>query len=132
MNTLFIHGFNNSFEDAILRAAQIGYDLGIGQGIGLFSWPSQGVKTPKGYTTDEATAEASKYLLADFIEQFVHTVPEKTALARLVKDLEENRERIRIAGNMARQTVYASWETLIPKVIERYAEIVDEYKKKKM
>lgn len=38
---LFIHGFNNSFQDAILRAAQIGYDLGIDGATIAFSWPSR-------------------------------------------------------------------------------------------
>lgn len=38
--TLFVHGFNSTFENAVLRSAQIGHDLGIGQGIALFSWPA--------------------------------------------------------------------------------------------
>lgn len=67
--TLFVHGYNNSFDDAVLRAAQIGFDLGLGQGIGLFSWPSAG-KGAK-YAADEATVDSSKYYLADFIEEFV-------------------------------------------------------------
>ena len=71
--TIFVHGFNNSFESAVLRAAQIGHDLGIGQGVGLFSWPSRGKK--RAYSADEASAEASKYLLADFIEKFVLNSP---------------------------------------------------------
>lgn len=67
--TVFIHGYNTSFPDAVIRAAQIGFDLGIGQGVGLFSWPSKGSK--RNYVSDEAAVEASKYLLADFIEKFV-------------------------------------------------------------
>ncbi|WP_296436047.1 MULTISPECIES: alpha/beta hydrolase [unclassified Rhizobium] len=67
--TIFVHGFNNSFEQAVIRSAQIGYDLGLGQGIGLFSWPSKG--NLLSYNADEAAAEASKYALAEFIEQFV-------------------------------------------------------------
>ncbi|TAN13252.1 MAG: alpha/beta hydrolase, partial [Rhizobiaceae bacterium] len=67
--TVFVHGYNSTFQDAVLRAAQIGYDLGLGQGIGLFSWPSKGSLFE--YSADEAAAEASKYLLADFLEQFV-------------------------------------------------------------
>jgi len=38
---LFIHGFNNSFQDAVLRAAQLGYDLGIDGATIAFSWPSR-------------------------------------------------------------------------------------------
>lgn len=67
--TIFVHGFNNTFEQGALRAAQIGYDLGIGQGIALFSWPSKG--SIFGYSADEAPSEASKYALAKFIEEFV-------------------------------------------------------------
>ena len=37
---LFIHGFNNSFQDAILRAGQLGFDLGIDGATMAFSWPS--------------------------------------------------------------------------------------------
>ncbi|KZY47685.1 hypothetical protein A3731_07675 [Roseovarius sp. HI0049] len=67
--TIFVHGYNSSFEDAVLRAAQIGYDLGIGQGIGLFSWPSKGSRQK--YAADEARIEQSKYYLANFLEKFV-------------------------------------------------------------
>lgn len=71
--TLFVHGYNTSFKNAVLRAAQIGFDLGLGQGIGLYSWPSKGRK--RGYAADEATIEASKYHLADFIEGFASNNP---------------------------------------------------------
>lgn len=36
---LFIHGFNNSFSDAVIRAAQVGFDLGISGATMAFSWP---------------------------------------------------------------------------------------------
>ncbi|MBB5534872.1 alpha/beta hydrolase [Rhizobium giardinii] len=75
--TIFVHGFNNTFEQAVLRAAQIGYDIGLGQGIGLFSWPSKGSMTA--YNADEASSESSKYALADFIEQFVENSRQKSA-----------------------------------------------------
>jgi|GEM_PF-1164556 len=68
--TLFVHGFNTSFSDAVIRAAQIGHDLKLGQGIGLFSWPSQGTKG--GYVADINAVDASKFFLADFLEDFVN------------------------------------------------------------
>lgn len=74
--TVFVHGFNTSFESAVLRAAQIGYDLGIGQGVGLFSWPSQG--RTSAYMADEGVVDYSKYFLADFIEKFIQNSPEKS------------------------------------------------------
>jgi esterase/lipase superfamily enzyme len=71
--TLFVHGYNNSFSQAVVRAAQIGRDLGLGTGIGLFSWPSKGKRS--GYFVDEAAMEVSKYHLADFIENFIEQSP---------------------------------------------------------
>jgi len=73
--TIFVHGYNTSFEQAVLQAAQFGHDLGIAQGIGLFSWPSKG--TELGYPSDEASAERNKYSLADFLEQFVDAFPKQ-------------------------------------------------------
>lgn len=71
--TIFIHGFNTPFEQAVLRAAQIGHDLGIGQGVGLFSWPSKGSFFR--YAADEASVESSKYLLAEFLTEFIEKSP---------------------------------------------------------
>jgi esterase/lipase superfamily enzyme len=72
--TVFIHGYNTSFIDAVLSAAQFGHDLGIGQGIGLFSWPSKGNEFS--YVADGSSAELNKYALAEFLEQFINAFPE--------------------------------------------------------
>ena len=37
---VFVHGFNVKFEEAVLRAAQIKYDLKFSGEIVLFSWPA--------------------------------------------------------------------------------------------
>lgn len=63
--TIFVHGFNTSFEEAVLKAAQLGMDIGIGGGIGLFSWPSKGKK--RYYLSDEDTVELSCDVFAHFI-----------------------------------------------------------------
>jgi esterase/lipase superfamily enzyme len=55
---VFIHGYNVSFLEATLRAAQIGADLSTGGVMAFFSWPSRG--TVLGYPADEATIEASE------------------------------------------------------------------------
>ncbi len=39
---VFIHGYNNSFEDAAMRAAQLAYDLEFDGAPILYSWPSRG------------------------------------------------------------------------------------------
>jgi esterase/lipase superfamily enzyme len=62
---VFIHGYNVSFDDAALRAAQIGFDLGIEGVMAFFSWPSKG--TLGGYPADEASIEASEDLIADYL-----------------------------------------------------------------
>lgn len=72
--TIFVHGFNTSFEGAVLRAAQFGHDLGLVQGIGLFSWPSKG--TEIGYPSDEGSAERNKYALSEFLEKFIAAFPD--------------------------------------------------------
>ena len=62
---IFIHGYNASFSAAVLRAAQIGFDLAIPGITALFSWPSKGKVA--GYPADEAAIEASEHALADFV-----------------------------------------------------------------
>ena len=62
---IFLHGYNTSFEEAAIRAAQIGYDLRFPGETAFFSWPSRG--TYDGYPADEASIEASEH----FIEQFL-------------------------------------------------------------
>src|ERR1700682_765312 len=65
---IFIHGYNVSFSNAALRAAQIGFDLSIKGVMAFFSWPSQG--TLRGYPIDEATIDASESAITDFIQRF--------------------------------------------------------------
>ena len=65
---VFIHGFNNSFEDAAIRAAQLGCDLEVPGATAFFSWPSMG-KT-QGYMADEATIEASVPDIVEFLTDF--------------------------------------------------------------
>ena len=65
---VFIHGYNVGFEDAAIRAAQIGFDLGIDGAMAFFSWPSRG-KTGQ-YLADGAAIEASEAAIADFLADF--------------------------------------------------------------
>ena len=64
----FLHGFNVSFEDAAIRAAQIGYDLKVPGATAFFSWPSRGSVTA--YPADEATIEASERAITEFLVDF--------------------------------------------------------------
>jgi esterase/lipase superfamily enzyme len=65
---VFLHGYNVSFADAAIRAAQIGYDLKIPGATAFFSWPSRG--DPIAYAADEASIEASERAIADFLVEF--------------------------------------------------------------
>jgi esterase/lipase superfamily enzyme len=64
----FLHGFNVTFADAAIRAAQIGYDLKVLGATAFFSWPSRGSVTA--YQADEASIEASERPITDFLVDF--------------------------------------------------------------
>ena len=64
----FLHGFNVTFDDAAIRAAQIGFDLKA-HATAFFSWPSRG--SVAAYPADEASLEASERHITDFLIEFV-------------------------------------------------------------
>jgi esterase/lipase superfamily enzyme len=66
---IFVHGFNNTFEDAARRAAQLAYDLDFDGTPLLYSWPSQGSTTA--YAVDEAAVGISGRKMADFLDTIV-------------------------------------------------------------
>ena len=66
---VFIHGFNVSFEDAILRTAQLSYDLGFSGAPILYSWPSAGKLSLLAYTADGRNADVSAAQLKSFLDQ---------------------------------------------------------------
>jgi esterase/lipase superfamily enzyme len=67
---VFIHGYNVSFEQAALRAAQIGVDLKVPGITAFYSWPSKG--NVLGYPADEATIEASEAQITTFLTRFAN------------------------------------------------------------
>ena len=54
---LYVHGFNTEFDFAVLRAAQLHYDLQFPGAVMAMSWPSAGSMTA--YTQDRQHAEQS-------------------------------------------------------------------------
>jgi esterase/lipase superfamily enzyme len=62
---IFLHGYNVTFEEAAMRAAQFAVDSGFGGIVVLFSWPSQG--SLRGYWGDEERALSSGDVLAQFL-----------------------------------------------------------------
>jgi esterase/lipase superfamily enzyme len=63
---LFIHGFNVTWESALLRTAQLAYDLKINGPSIAYDWPSAG--KPLAYRVDQQNAEWTAGHLADFLE----------------------------------------------------------------
>lgn len=64
----FLHGFNVTFEEAAIRAAQVGFDLKVPGATAFFSWPSRG--NVAAYPADEATIEASERAITEFLVDF--------------------------------------------------------------
>ncbi len=60
---VFVHGFNNRFEDAVFRYAQIVHDSGASAVPVLFTWPSRGSVLAYGY--DHESASYSRDALED-------------------------------------------------------------------
>jgi esterase/lipase superfamily enzyme len=66
---LMTDSYNVSFEDAALRAAQIGCDLSLGGVMAFFSWPSRGRFDD--YSADEASIEASEPYIVEFLLKLI-------------------------------------------------------------
>lgn len=84
---VFLHGYNVSFEDAALRAAQVGFDLKVSGATAFFSWPSQG--TLVGYPADAAAIEASEDAITRFMVDFARR--SRAAVVHLVAHSMGNR-----------------------------------------
>src|SRR5436305_4852805 len=63
---VFVHGFNVAFADAVLRTAQMAYDLHLDGVPVLYSWPSQASLAR--YTVDENNAEWTVPHLEAFLD----------------------------------------------------------------
>jgi esterase/lipase superfamily enzyme len=62
---VYIHGFDNSFESAALRAAQVGFDLNVAAETVFFSWPSHA--NPKRYVADMNRIQKSEARMQEFL-----------------------------------------------------------------
>jgi esterase/lipase superfamily enzyme len=77
---VFVHGFNVTFVDAVLRTAQIAADLNFAGAAMLFTWPSKGKLSRRGYTMDETEAEWTAPHLATFLRSVADLGAEKVHL----------------------------------------------------
>ena len=63
---VFVHGFNNGFDDALYRTAQIAYDLKFDGAPFLYSWPSGGGTLS--YPYDRESAQQAERYLSQFLD----------------------------------------------------------------
>jgi esterase/lipase superfamily enzyme len=76
---VFLHGYNVSFEETAIRAAQIGFDLKVAGATAFFGWPSR--DSALSYPADEASIEASEGAIVRFLVDFTqHCGAEKVHL----------------------------------------------------
>jgi esterase/lipase superfamily enzyme len=59
---VFVHGFNVSFERALMRTAQLIWDLDYKGQVVLFSWPSRGGARGYGYDKDSAFGARQRFV----------------------------------------------------------------------
>lgn len=65
---VFLHGFNNSFEGALFRTAQIAYDLKFDGAPFMYSWPSKGQLGLQDYSYDRESSTQAEPYLRQFLE----------------------------------------------------------------
>jgi esterase/lipase superfamily enzyme len=94
---VFIHGFDNSFEQAAWRTAQLAYDLNFAGAPILYSWPSKAKLTA--YAADEATVDWT----VPHLEKFLETVAVEThaTTVHLIAHSMGNRALTRALVNIA-------------------------------
>nr|WP_108929837.1 alpha/beta hydrolase [Leptospira johnsonii] len=77
---VFVHGFNVNFEEAILRAAQLKYDLKFPGKVALYTWPAGGDGSMLGtfflkntYERNLVSARSSRDSFKNFLKRMVST-----------------------------------------------------------
>jgi len=80
---VFVHGFNNRFDDAVYRFSQIAHDSKAQAIPVLFTWPSRGEIRLRAYTYDRESANFSRDALENLLELLSNQpgVDEVTVLA---------------------------------------------------
>ncbi len=77
---VFVHGFNVSFEEAVLRSAQLKYDLKFPGKVALYTWPAGGDGSMLGnlflkntYEKNLISARSSRESFKSFVRKMVKT-----------------------------------------------------------
>lgn len=99
---VYIHGFNTSFDEATLRAAQLGHDLKVPGVTAVYSWPSRA--SLRAYVSDGGAIEQSEEHIATFLVKVSQLVPR--GRVHIVAHSMGNRGLLRA---MHRATTQAAW-----------------------
>jgi Alpha/beta hydrolase of unknown function (DUF900) len=71
---IFVHGYNNSFEDAVQRTAMIAFNLDFDGAAFLFTWPSQ--EKLAGHDLDRKRARIAAPFLLALLEKIGTALPD--------------------------------------------------------
>lgn len=103
---IFIHGYNNSFNDAVRKTAQLGGDLelvdceGRPRGVMVaYSWPAKGGVL--GYLADEESAEWTQQRLVPFLRAVAAMCRQEHAELQLIAHSMGSRALVRSLAEMA-------------------------------
>jgi esterase/lipase superfamily enzyme len=66
---VFVHGFDNSFDDSVYRAAQIFWDLQYNGLPVLFTWASRAELSPTGYNYDKESARLAEDSFVELLKK---------------------------------------------------------------
>ncbi len=135
---LFVHGFNVDFKEAVLRSAQIKYDLKFNGDVVLYSWPAGSssdsflgeMMLHQTYSDNAVNASNSVNYFADFLEKLkekvkrpvhliVHSMGHQVVIPALTNLHYKNRKHIlkRIIMN-APDFPVGPFEDLAPNIVE--------------
>lgn len=98
---VYVHGYNVSFDEAAIRAAQIGCDLNLPGPMAFYSWPSKGTLT--GYMADSNTVLGSAKHFTDFLRAFIVEVAPHVKKIHLLAHSMGNRIALDAAQELNRE-----------------------------
>jgi len=82
---VFVHGFNVSYDEAVLRATQVAADLPFNGAIVLYSWPSQG--GVDNYERDGTVILDSELAFTEFLTTVATSVPAEAKINIVVHSM---------------------------------------------
>ena len=109
--TLFVHGYNTDFSEALYRAAQIKHDFDMKAPMTLFSWPSAG--NPGLYMYDRDSVKASRDDLVKVIRALASSKADQITLVAHSLGTELLMESLRQAALTNKGRLPAKLKTVI-------------------